>query len=151
MCPHTRFPPARRPAQAAPACSAELELGRNVQLTCGVEEAAALFETEFHVLSHAHTDHRLVRAASYSLPEAVEDVVAAAFGLHGLPLPPRHPLIGAPPSRPANVTPDVLITTYGVKGVKPRQTDDNRMSVAEFQGQVRADAESASRPARALC
>ena len=55
------------------------------------------------------------------------------FGLHGLPLPPRT-LIQAP-EKPANVTPAVIATDYGISGVVPSGGTKMRQAVAEFQGQ----------------
>ena len=81
---------------------------------------------------------KVVRAAAYTLPTAVAPSVAAVFGLHGLPLPPR-----AKPAKPAAAVTDVpliqpsdLLAAYSVSGVTPSGSKLNRQAVAEFQGEL---------------
>ena len=45
------------------------------------------------------------------------------------------------PTNPADVTPAVLAKTYNIAGVTPKNTDTNRMAVAEFQNQNEKDSD----------
>ncbi len=122
-------------------CSYTISNGRNVRVTCPVDAAENLLATRFHELTHKRRSDRLVRAGSYYLPSDVESAVAAVFGLHGLPLPPRDDEPN--PTAPADVTPAVLASTYKISGVKVSRGDTNRLSVAEFQGQYEKDSDLA--------
>lgn len=75
-----------------------------------------------------------MRAGDYTVPDAIQKHIAAIFGLHGLPLPPRKPLVKDDPGAPAHVTPTVLTSTYNISGVTPK--GKTRQAVAEFQGQL---------------
>lgn len=75
----------------------------------------------------------VIRAGDYTVPDAVQKHIAAIFGLHGLPLPPRK-LLRDDPGSPAHVTPTVLTSTYNISGVTPK--NKTRQAVAEFQGQL---------------
>jgi subtilase family serine protease len=112
----------------------------------GVEGPVAalerLLETRFHRVVHSGHSQERVRAGAFRLPGAVERAVAAVFGLHGLPLPPRTPAAATGgwhrPTHPqpvVNVTPSLLMKTYGVTGVSPAAGSKNKQAVAEFQGQ----------------
>lgn len=111
-----------------------------VSVDGAVDALEQLLRTRFHrVVNTAHGQSR-VRAGAFLLPDAVEQAVAAIFGLHGLPLPPRpaarrRSRIPHPQQEPANITPSVLIRTYGVSSVIPAANSTNRQAVAEFQGQ----------------
>jgi len=101
------------------------------------ESAEALLHTSFHHASNKATGQKVVRASDYSLPTDVQSAVAAVYGLHGLPLPPTARLDVKPPATPiANVTPEVLASTYNVSGVIPSGSTKNRQAIAEFQGQT---------------
>ena len=115
----------------------------NVIAAMPVATAAKLFSTTFHVAEHKANAQALIRAADYELPAEVEASVQTVFGLHGLPLPPRQAVVAAAhlrlqeearPKMPANVTPAVLASTYGIKG-KGSHSTKNVQAVAEFQGQ----------------
>lgn len=107
--------------------------GFEVSLT--TEKAQTLLKTEFSRASNDVTKQKVVRASDYWLPAGVDAVVAAVYGVHGLPLPPRTAL-GTPPTTPASVTPSVLAKTYNVSGVTPSGSMKNRQAVAEFEGQT---------------
>lgn len=107
--------------------------GFEVSLT--TEKAKTLLNTQFSRAYNDVTKQQVVRASDYSLPAGVDAVVAAVYGVHGLPLPPRTAL-GTPPTTPASVTPSVLAKTYNVSGVTPSGSMKNRQAVAEFQGQT---------------
>lgn len=120
------------------------ELAHNgfaVRVTGRAADAAALLQTEFEVLLNADFPTHLVRATDFTLPADVEAAVSAVFGLHGLPLPAK---TIAFPNAPANVTPAVIASTYSVSGVKPSGEKNNRMAVAEFQGQTMKDSDLVS-------
>jgi len=119
--------------------------GRDVQVSVKAAQAETLLNTKFHLLTNKKTSQQVTRAATYTVPTAVQEVLRAVFGLHGLPLPPRTPLqsrhgLGA---EPAKVTPAVIASTYSVSGVKPTGSDKNTMAVAEFQGQYEKDTDLA--------
>ena len=107
----------------------------DVQASALVADAEALLATKFGLLRNAATGQSVLRAGDYSLPDAVEGAVAAVFGLHGVPLPPRQPLRSADPDEPASVTPAVLASTYSIGGVTVSGSPNNTQAVAEFQGQ----------------
>lgn len=99
-----------------------------------VGKASQLLNTQFHLARHAADEYAVVRAGDYELPAAIHGAVSAVFGLHGLPLP-RDENIAGPPHMPANVTPSVIYSTYGVEFKKASRSEKNRQAVAEFQGQ----------------
>lgn len=69
--------------------------------------------------------HALAHPQAFELPDAVDAAVAAVFGLHGLPLPPRQALKGGE-KQPAKVTPAVLAKTYSISGApKPSGSAKN--------------------------
>ena len=107
--------------------------GSRVEVSATHEMAQNLFNTRFQTL--VNSEHKLVvvRAGDYTLPEAVEAVTAAVFGLHGLPLPPVSPLVHATAPAPAEVTPAVLTKTYNIGDVTPSNDTKNKLAVAEFQ------------------
>lgn len=105
-----------------------------VRLETSVKQAEDLFSTKFSTLEEVYGTRRTTRAGSYSLPDNIDAAVDAIYGLHGLPLPLKQSQEEAPGMPPA-VTPKVLATTYGIKGVTPAKNARNRMAVAEFQGQ----------------
>ena len=82
-------------------------------------QVAALFSTTFNTLRHAEAGLSVVRATEFTLPAHIEVVVAAVFGLHGLPLAKpvtkRASKVGFPKAAP--VTPAVLKRVYNVSGV----------------------------------
>ena len=105
-----------------------------------VAAAARLLATSFRRLRNTRTQQTILRAATFTAPDAV----AAVFGLHGLPLPPLAPYdldaataaAAAPPGKPADVTPSVFVDAYGVRGVTPSRSGANRQALAEFRGQT---------------
>lgn len=107
--------------------------GFEVNLT--VEQAEALFQTQFYQVHNIATEQRVLRAASFSLPKEVDAVVTAVYGIHGLPLPPRK-YSSKLLMQPYPVTPSVLEQTYNVSGVSASGSTKNRQAVAEFQGQT---------------
>lgn len=116
-----------------------IEQNRRVIVTAARGTAAKLLNTSFSLLTNAAFDQNLVRAGQFELPTEVDSAVAAVYGLHGLPLPPRRSLMAD--GEPAKVTPAVIEKTYSVSGVTPSGSDTNRQAVAEFQGQYMADAD----------
>jgi tripeptidyl-peptidase-1 len=98
-----------------------------------VEAAATFLKTDFEHVVNEGTGQKVVQAKTYELPEDVEDAIAAVYGMHGFPLPPKQPLKA---STPAKVTPAVIETTYSVSGVKASGSQKNRQAVGEFQGQT---------------
>ena len=142
---------------AAEGCAvlASSSTDRLLAVDCGLDAARALLATSFRLLAEKGTGRTVVRARAYTLPASVEHSVAAVFGLHGLPLPPRPrradpaptwglsaPLSLAAGHRrlqeggPANVTPAVIAQVYGVAGVTVDREGSNKQAVAEFQGQT---------------
>jgi tripeptidyl-peptidase-1 len=114
-------------------------VGEVVDVALTVETAVELFKTAFHHAANPTTGQSVVRADDYYLPAEVEDAVAAVYGMHGLPLPPRKPILGHPnpfPPQPVNVTPAVIEKVYEVAGVTPSGSLKNKDAVAEFQGQT---------------
>ena len=110
----------------------------NVDVVTSVGVASAMLRTRFHNITQRDNNRSIVRAGAYSLPAAIHEATAAIFGLHGLPLPLRQPLIiesVAPNSPVAAVTPAVIGSTYNISGVKVSGSLNNRRAVAEFQGQ----------------
>merc|ERR1712166_318249 len=109
-----------------------------LEITCSLAQAEALFSTQFGMLYNNNTRQAVVRAGDFSLPEHLEQHVAAVFGLHGLPLPPRR--LSAPNGNPAvdaaAVTPDVLAKQYGITGVNPKADTRNSQAVAEFNDYI---------------
>ena len=83
--------------------------------------------TRLRRVACAATGQRATRAGDLTLPDDVP--IAAVFGLHGLPLPPRT----LPPRASAvaayedkkAVTPAVLAAVYAVTGVVPRRAGGN--------------------------
>jgi len=99
-----------------------------------VHRAESLLSSTFvRYVAEDGTGRTLVRAATYALPHDVADVVAAVFGLHGLPLPSQPKL--APPSKIVKVTPAVIASTYAIDKPFVNRKSKNRQAVAEFQGQ----------------
>lgn len=108
--------------------------GSRVEVTTTHELAQNLFQTRFQTLINSEHNLMVVRAADYALPDAVEAVTAAVFGLHGLPLPSVSPLVHITAGvSPAEVTPAVLTKTYNIGGVTPKSDTKNKQAVAEFQ------------------
>jgi len=110
---------------------------RRFEVSCSIEEAEQLFQTQFRSLSNAATGQSKLRAGAYTVPDELANMVV--FGLHGLPLPPKPK--AAPTATPAAVNPAVIEQTYGVSGVKVDRSSKNRQAVAEFQGQTMKDAD----------
>ena len=109
---------------------------------CSLADAEARLNTSLYLAINSGTGQTTRRALDFTLPEAIESLVAVVYGLHGLPLPPRaapttpSPSLSAP-SDPVAVTPDILRSTYkvgthyvGSGNVK------NRQAVVEFAGQT---------------
>jgi subtilase family serine protease len=117
------------------------DLHRDIlRVTTTAERAARALSTSFHRYHRQLDGRTIVRAGDYTLPAAVSNSVAAIFGLHGSPLPPREPLVrGGPNPGPgpeaAKVTPTVLAQTYRVADPYVDRAGKNRQAVAEFQGQ----------------
>jgi tripeptidyl-peptidase-1 len=112
-----------------------------IQVELSHQAASNLLQTKFHHAVNNATMQSTIRAGDYFLPAEVDDAVAAAYGLHGLPLPPRQAL--AAPGTPASVTPAVIEKYYDVSGVTPSGSTKNRQAVAEFQGQTEKPADLA--------
>jgi tripeptidyl-peptidase-1 len=114
-------------------------VGEMVEVRLTATSAAKLLSTTFHHAANVATGQSAVRADDYFLPAQIEDAVAAVYGMHGLPLPPRKPILGSPnpfPPQPVNVTPAVIEKVYDVSGVTPSGSMKNKDAVAEFQGQT---------------
>jgi len=108
-----------------------------VDVSCNQQQASRLLRTSFRFAYSPATNQSALVASAYSLPPAVDAVVAAVYGLHGLPLPPRKlpKKLGAAVGT-ATVTPQVLRSTYGVGDNKGSGNKKNRQAVAEFQGEA---------------
>ena len=91
-----------------------------------LEAAEDVFDTTFH----QHQDHFRLQAGNYHIPDDISNVTQAVFHLRGLPLPATTPLFSS--GNPANVTPAVLASTYGISGVEVEGNKKNRAAVAEF-------------------
>ncbi|KAJ1462677.1 peptidase S8/S53 domain-containing protein [Pelagophyceae sp. CCMP2097] len=100
---------------------------------CGAGAVEQALSTSVRLVKNIETSQTAFRASAYTLPEHVESLIKAVFGLHGLPLPPSTPLRSG---LPADVTPSVIYDTYGVSGVSVQRKSKNRQAVAEFQGQT---------------
>ena len=117
----------------------EAQGGRLFVLTAPATAMGALLKTEFRRVTNAATGQTTLRASSFALPTATAAAVAAVFGVHGLPLPPKRSQVAATTAAipfPVVVTPAVIHSTYNVKGVVVDRSDKNRnrQAVAEFQG-----------------
>ena len=122
----------------------EAQGGRLFVLTAPATAMGALLKTQFRRVTNVVTGQTTLRASSFALPAATAAAVAAVFGVHGLPLPPKHKLLLSPnqqpnnvdPADPAVVTPTVIASTYKVTGVVVDRSSKNRnrQAVAEFQG-----------------
>ena len=112
---------------------------RRVHVTMDVLSAKTMLKTTFSVIKRNEDGKQLVRAGDYTIPDDVSEVVTVV-GLHGLPLPVR-PTIDDIPSTPADVTPDVLASTYSISGVDVSGSKKVRQAVAEFQGQYMRSAD----------
>lgn len=148
MCPFTiycdRFEYVGMDFQQADGCDHWTdEAGRHVWVQCTISAAENLLSTTIGHLVNAEYKQEVIRASDYTIPDEVDSATTAIFGLHGLPLPPREPLIAAGPEQPAKVTPVVIAQTYSISGVTPKGTTTNRMAVAEFQGQNEKDSDLA--------
>jgi subtilase family serine protease len=120
----------------------------NIKVTTSVENASRMLNTRFHEVINNEHGQSVVRATSYSLPDKVHQATRAIFGLHGLPLPPSHPLIVASTTTgsSAKVDPNVIASTYKIGGVKPTGSVKNRQAVAEFQSQYMSSKDLACHP-----
>ena len=117
----------------------EAQGGRLFVLTAPATAMGALLKTKFRRVTNAATGQTTLRASSFALPTATAAAVAAVFGVHGLPLPPKHNQVAATPAgEPPLVTPAVIASTYNVTGVVVDRSPSskNRQAVAEFQGQA---------------
>lgn len=109
---------------------------------CSIESAEALLSTSVHLARNSETGQSAQWALDFALPEHIENVVAAVYSLHGLPLlsPTLVHTRTSPPSQssePAAVTPDILRSTYkvGSSHVGSRSVK-NRQAVVEFAGET---------------
>jgi tripeptidyl-peptidase-1 len=112
----------------------------NVHCTTNVATASAMFATKFYKVSPElqipgilADKHFLIRAGTFTIPDNIQSSISTIFGLHGLPLPKRMPLI--PSAATDIVTPAVIEQDYGIKDVKVSRKTKFRQAVAEFQGQ----------------
>lgn len=106
--------------------------GAHFEATISVKVASAMLQAHFYHHVNDETGQRIVRAGDYSVPNEIDAALHEIYGLHGLPLPPR---VALGDDRAANVTPAVISQTYGMAGVKPSSSAQNRQAVAEFQNQ----------------
>jgi len=67
----------------------EAQGGRLFVLTAPATAMGALLKTQFRSVTNAATGQTALRASSFALPVATATAVAAVFGVHGLPLPPK--------------------------------------------------------------
>jgi len=109
--------------------------GSFIRCELDVPAANALLGTSFSraVRSTDQGRQQALVAPEYALPLSVASAIQAVFGVHDLPLPPTTPILTSSVHPP--VTPDVLAKTYGISGVNPTGSIQNRNAVAEFQGQ----------------
>jgi len=116
--------------------------GSFIRCNLDVPSANALLGTSFRraVRSYSEGRQQALVAAEYALPVGVAGAIRAVFGVHDLPLPPTTPILTSSAVHPP-VTPDVLAKTYGISGVNPTGSIQNRQAVAEFQGQYMSDAD----------
>jgi tripeptidyl-peptidase-1 len=103
------------------------------ELDLSVDEASALFNTEFHAMTNSMTGQTATVGTAVHVPPHLADHIETVFGVHELPLPPRRAVKSA---NVASVTPAVITKTNNVSGVTPAGTTANRQAVAEFQGQL---------------
>lgn len=118
-----------------PSAKVEFTKGRLVQVDCLREDAEKLLTTRFRMVGNQETKQVALRASTFNLPDEVHGSIAAVFGLHGLPLPPKKTSLKAA-AAVADVTPKVIAEQYNVGGVKVSRSTKNRQAVAEFQGQT---------------
>lgn len=109
-----------------------LDGDRRIRVETSIALVEQLLLTNCYTLVNPGQNQSVVRCSSFEIPAEVDAAVAAIFGLHGLPLPPRKAMKG---TSIAKVTPAVLAKTYSVGGVVPAGSTTNRQAVAEFQGQ----------------
>lgn len=110
-----------------------------VSVECSKESAEQLLSTVCRKVTNEGYKQAATRCADYVLPDSVHEVLQAMYGLHGLPLPPkpkRSKRVLDSPGGPADVTPEVIATTYKVSGVTASGSDKNRQAVAAFIGQT---------------
>jgi len=109
-------------------------MGHTIKLATTVEVASKLFSTTFSAVHNEVTKQSTVIGQAVNIPESLAEHVEAVFGVHGLPLPPRQNLRSG--AAPADVTPEVIKSTYGVSNVTVSGSTKNRIGVLEFQGQL---------------
>lgn len=119
----------------------EVVNGEVIEASITVEAAKALLKTNFHYMLHRGHGQSALRAGNFELPRKINDAVAAVYGLHGLPLPPKKLEVSA---SPANVTPAVIASTYKIPALTGSGSEQNRQAVAEFQGQTLAPSDLVS-------
>lgn len=95
------------------------------------------FLTSFVIVRRKGGAGLQLRAKDYTIPGALATDIKTIFGMHGLPLPERRPIVSeTTPATVAQVTPTTIRSVYGVSGVVPSGSVKNRQAVAEFQGQT---------------
>lgn len=118
----------------APNSTIQITRGRTLSLSLSTSKAESLLSTKFRGVTNTITGQRALRAGHLTLPAEVFGALDAISGLHGLPLPPktsfRNQSLGA--NKAGVVTPEVISSTYDVRGVPISGTLDNRQAVAEF-------------------
>lgn len=105
----------------------------NIIVTCTVQEASALLNTQFNVLASASLSQKTVKAGDYQLPVGVQFSIKTILGLHGLPKPTEKPIMSK--AGIAAVTPAVINKVYDIGGVNVSRSNATRQAVAEFQGE----------------
>ena len=101
--------------------------GGRVEVESTTGRAEALLKTTFAPHVNKDTAQAVLRAGDYHLPDEIEDKIAAVFGLHGLPRPPRRNLVAAPVANPAAVVPAVIEEAYNFSGVQPHAEGMRRL------------------------
>ena len=106
--------------------------GSTLAARMSVSAAERLFKTTISNVTNAATGQTAHRAGAYTLDDDLP--VAAVFGLHGLPLPPRKRATASTATAPS-IGPSDLRKAYSVSGVTASGSVKNRQAVAEFQGE----------------
>jgi hypothetical protein len=114
-------------------------VGTSLSFRTNVRTVEQLFNTSVRLLFRNVSGQTASRAADLHLPSSLARHVAAVYGCHGLPIPPRKHVF-VPVSTFFPVTPSVLASTYNISGVKPnRGSSNNKQAVVEFQAQFNND------------
>ena len=108
--------------------------GNRIKCKTTVQTASSLLKTKFSFYYSNAEEISVPRPGAYALPDHIEPLVSAIFGIHGLPVRRRERIGLGDDPKAAKVTPDVLKEVYNISGVTIDPSSKNVRAVAEFQG-----------------